>query len=91
MPASGENSNPIRLEGQIREVTVAGDYVTIRLHRDRYPIVASGATRVRWLDGHRALASELQIGDSIRVEGNLERNEIRADRVTILQRIEHRP
>lgn len=91
MPASGGSSNPIRLEGQIREVTITGDTVIVRLHRDRYPIVATRVTRVRWLDGRRALASDLQKGDSIRVQGHQEKNEIVADRVTILLRIEHRP
>lgn len=91
IPASGGSSNPIRLEGQIREVTITGDTVMIRLHRDRYPIVVSRVTRVRWLDGRRCAATDLQIGDSIRVEGNLEQKEIVADRVTILLRIEHRP
>ena len=82
--------NPIRLEGQIREVTASEDIVTIRLHRDRYPIVASSGTRVRWNDGRRAHCKELQTGDSIRVEGELEGNVIHAERVTILMRIEHR-
>ena len=91
MPASGGSSNPIRLEGQVRELTRTGDTVIIRLHRDRYPIVATRVTRVRWLAGRRARATDLQTGDSIRVEGNLEQNEIVADRVTILLRMGHRP
>lgn len=82
-------SNPIRLEGQIRDVTASGEVITIRLHRDRYPIVTSSETRVRWLDGSRARAAELKKGDSIRVEGELDRNVIYADRVTILLRTEH--
>ena len=97
---TSSGNNPIRLEGQIREITIGEDArngddvqnitVAIRLHRDRYPIIATNATRVRWLDGPRALATDLQVGDSIRVEGNLERNEILADRITILLRIERR-
>jgi hypothetical protein len=83
--------NPIRLEGQIRQITQNGGDVTVRLHRDRYPIVMrAGVTRVRWLDGRRAHPGDLLVGDSIRVEGNLEKNVIYADRVTLLLRIEHR-
>jgi hypothetical protein len=86
----GTNDNPIRLEGQIREIAGGDDKITIRLHRDRYPIVTHQATRVRWLDGRRSHADELQVGDSIRVEGNQERTFISADRVTILLRVERR-
>lgn len=85
-----EAQNPIKLEGQIRSVEGSGEAVTIRLHRDRYPIVASSITRVRWNDGRRAHAGELRIGDSIRVEGDLDRDTIYASRVTILMRVEHR-
>lgn len=85
-----ERANPIRLEGQIREIASTEDGVTIRLHRDRYPIVASSITRVHWLDGRRARPKDLQNGDSIRVEGDLDKNVIYADRVTILMRVEHR-
>jgi len=88
--ARGGNNNPIRLEGQIRELTDSGGGVTIRLHRDRYPIVAHEETRVRWLDGRRAPVSELRVGDSIRVEGNQEQDSITADRITILLRVERR-
>jgi len=83
--------NPIRLEGQIREVAESREGLTIRLHRDRYPILASSITHVRWNDGHRADVHELRVGDSIRVEGEQDGNVIRAERVTILMRIEHRP
>ncbi|HEY0155938.1 MAG TPA: hypothetical protein VGF28_01455 [Thermoanaerobaculia bacterium] len=92
-PASGDSPqrrNPIQLEGQIREISGTGDGVTIRLHRDRYPIVASSVTRVRWLDGRRARPEDLQNSDSIRVEGDLDRDVIYADRVTILRRDERR-
>jgi hypothetical protein len=84
-------SNAIRLEGQIREITGTDD-VTIRLHRDRYPIYAwCGATHVHWLDdGRRALLRELEVGDSIRVEGTVEKDVIVATEITILLRIEHR-
>lgn len=85
----GDPQNPIKLEGQIRSVEGSGDAVTIRLHRDRYPIVASSVTRVRWNDGRRAQAGELRKGDSIRVEGDLDRDTIYASRVTILMRVEH--
>ena len=85
-------STPIRLEGQIREVTTSDDGVTLHLHRQRYPILVSCVTRVCWLDGHRERPTDLQVGDSIRVEGNVQRNNvITADHVTILQRDEHRP
>jgi hypothetical protein len=89
-PHGGTGDNPIRLEGQIREITGGEGGITIRLHRDRYPIVTHAGTRVRRLDGRRSHAGELQVGDSIRVEGNLERNRIHADRVTLLLRIERR-
>jgi hypothetical protein len=46
--------------------------------------------RVRWLDGRPATANELLKGDSIRVDGDLEKNVIHAERVTILQRDQHR-
>lgn len=97
-PQNSSNSNPIRLEGQIREITedsvsvgddVRDEVITIRLHRDRYPIVTSGATKVRWLDGCRVPPGDLRNGDSIRVEGNLERDVIVAEEITILLRIEH--
>lgn len=82
-------NSPIRLEGQIREITSSGGEMVIRLHRDRYPIIATHA-RVRWRDGAHAHRTDLQVGDSIHVEGNQEPKEIIADRITILLRIEHR-
>ena len=88
---TAEAQNPIRLEGQIRELAWEGERLTIRLHRDRYPIVAYEETRVRWFNGLRSHARELRKGDSIRVEGNQERNQIVAGDITILQRDEHRP
>lgn len=90
LPAHARNRNPIRLEGQIRAIAYTYDGVTLRLHRDRYPIFLGEAARVRWLDGRRATANELMKGDSIRVEGDLDANVIHAERVTILQRDEHR-
>lgn len=81
------NSNPIRLEGQIREITFDGGGAIVRLHRQRHPVVMDGVTRVRWLNGDRARVADLQTGDSIRVEGNQERDHIAADRVTILLRV----
>src|SRR5690349_16523849 len=85
-----QNPNPIRLEGQIREIAYEYEGVTLRLHRDRYPIHLSEATHVRWLDGRRATANELMKGDSIRVAGDLEKNVIHAQRVTSL-RLDDRP
>jgi hypothetical protein len=85
-----QRSNPIKLEGQIREIASSDDGVTIRLHRDRYPVVATSVTRVHWLDGRRARPRDLQNGDSIRIEGDLDKNVIYAERVTILMRVEHR-
>ena len=82
--------NPIRLEGQIREIVADGENFLIRLQRDRYPIEVLERTPVRWLDGRRAHAGELQVGDSIRISGDLDHDVIRAERVTILQRVEHR-
>ena len=82
--------NPIRLEGQIREIVVDGENFLIRLQRDRDPIAVHDQTPVRWLDGTRAHADELRVGDSIRVSGDLDRDVIRAERVTILQRVERR-
>ena len=82
--------NPIRLEGQIREIGAGGETFIIRLQRDRYPISVHELTPVRWLDGRRAHAGELQAGDSIRVSGDLDRDVIQAERITILQRVEHR-
>ena len=89
-PPDRRGDNPIRLEGQIREITQTDDGVTIRLHRDRYPIVAHQTTSVCWLDGSRTRVADLQEDDSIRVEGNLERTFISAERITLLRRIEHR-
>ena len=82
--------NPIRLEGQIREIVVDGENFLIRLQRDRYPIAVHELTPVRWLDGRRAHAHELKVGDSIRISGDLDRDVILAERVTILQRVEQR-
>jgi hypothetical protein len=90
LPAHARNRNPIRVEGQIREITYGYAGVTVRLHRDRYPIFLGDTARVRWLDGRKAAANELLKGDSIRVEGDLDANVIHAERVTILQRDEHR-
>ena len=80
-------TNPIRLEGQVREIRFDGDGVIVRLHRQRHPVVMSGSTRVRWLNGDRGRVADLQTGDSIRVEGNQERDHIAAERVTILLRV----
>ena len=85
-----QRSNPIRLEGQIREIGIDGDYVVIRLHRDRYPMLAKWNLRVRTNDGRRMDAADLQAGDNIRIDGELYRDFIYVDRVTLLLRVEHR-
>ncbi len=85
-----QRENPIRLEGPIRAITHERGSVTIRLHRDRYPIVATRHTRVRWVDGREADLRELRIGDSIRVSGDLDGDVIYAHRVTVLLAPEHR-
>ncbi|HEU4522863.1 MAG TPA: hypothetical protein VFT12_12725 [Thermoanaerobaculia bacterium] len=85
-----ERSNPIRLEGQIREIGNDGEYIVIRLHRDRYPMLAKGHMRVRTPNGRRMDAGELQAGDSIRVDGELYRDFIYVDRITLLLRVERR-
>jgi hypothetical protein len=87
-PESG--ANPIRLEGQIREIGADGDHIVIRLHRDKYPLLVGPSVRARWQNGKRIDVRDLQSGDSIRVDGDLRRDVIVVDRITVLRRIERR-
>src|SRR5687767_10163258 len=79
-------TNPIRLEGQIREIGTDGDHVVIRLHRDKYPLLVGPSVRARWQNGKRIDVRDLRPGDSIRVEGDLQRDVIVVERMTLLQR-----
>ena len=83
-------TNPIRLEGQIREIGADGDHIVIRLHRDKYPLLVGPYVRARWQNGKRIDVRDLQSGDSIRVDGDLQRDAIVVERITLLQRIERR-
>lgn len=83
-------TNPIQLEGQIRAIGHDGDHVVIRLHRDKYPLSAGPYVRVRWQNGKRIDVRELQVGDSIHVTGDLHRDVIVVERITLLRRIERR-
>ena len=82
--------NPIRLEGQIRELSWDGESVTIRIHRDRYPMLATEHVRVRTRDGHRIGVRDLQVGDHIRVQGEQRRDHIDVYGITLLRRDERR-
>ena len=83
-------TNPIQLEGQIRQIGHDGDHVVLRLHRDRYPLLAGPYVRVRSQNGKRIDVRDLQVGDSIHVDGDLQRDVIVVERITLLRRIERR-
>src|SRR5687767_797070 len=78
-------TNPIRLEGQIREIGADGNHVVIRLRRDKYPLLVGPYVRARWQNGKRIEVRDLRSGDSIRVDGDLQRDVIVVERITVLR------
>jgi hypothetical protein len=83
--------NPIILDGQIRAITRDGDAYLFWLVRQKVPVIAWPTTYVREGTGQRLYISELVVQDVIHVIGNLDRDNIRADRIVRQLHIEHRP
>ncbi len=83
-------ANPILIESQIRDVALDGDTVVIHLQRQPYDILADRRQRVQALDGRCMVAEDLEAGDNIHMEGDLDHNVIYARHITLQLRVEHR-
>ena len=81
--------NPLTVESQIREVSVDGDSVIIRLYRQPYDFVAVKWLSVRTIDGRQMYARDLASRDNIRLEGDLDHDVVYASRITLQRRDEH--
>ena len=89
-PAETKTANPIRLEGQIRQIEQSGDGIVIRLQRGREPLLAHERMRVRSRSYRTLEVRDLLAGDIIRVDGDLDRGIIHVNRVELLRRDEQR-
>jgi len=82
--------NPITLESQIREISVDGDEVLIRLYRQPYDFVTVKWLRVEAVEGcPRLYARDLQTRDSIHLDGDLDHTVVYITRIVLLRREIH--
>jgi hypothetical protein len=65
-------TNPLIIESQIEDVSIDGDDVTIHVFRQPYDIVAKKWQRVSAFDGRQMYASDLQVRDNVRIDGDLD-------------------
>ena len=82
-------SNPITIESQIKDVSIDGDTVTIHLYRQPYDFVVAKWVRVRALDGQRLYAEDLEAGDNVHVEGDLDHTVVCLRHITLQLRVVH--
>ena len=82
--------NRITIESQIRDVSFDGDEVTIHLFRQPYDIVGDRWVRVKTLDGRRMYVRDLEAGDNVHLEGDLDHSVIYIRHITLQLRAEHR-
>ena len=82
-------SNPITIESQIKDVSIDGDTVTIHLYRQPYDFVVAKWVRVRALDGQRLYAEDLEAGDNVHVEGDLDHTVVYLRHITLQLRVVH--
>jgi len=83
--------NPIVIISQIRDVSIDGDTVTIHVYREPHDIVAAKWLRVRAFDGRLMYAEDLQAGDNVQVDGDLDHQTIYIRQVILQMRVEYRP
>ncbi len=76
-PSGTPVRNPITIESQIRDLSLDGDIVT-----DKW-------VRVRAFDGRRMYARDLQAGDNVHVEGDLDHQVVYVSHITLQMRAEH--